>query len=51
MSTNDATDECHDAHWDGVDVSDNPCDEDTEEPLLEKGWRSARKHDFDESEG
>ena len=37
---------------DGVDVSDNPYDEDTDERRFwEESWRSARKHDYDESEG
>jgi ribosome modulation factor len=52
MPTNDALDEGCDAYWVGVDVSDNPYDEDTEErQSWEKGWRAARKHDYDESEG
>jgi ribosome modulation factor len=52
MATNDAFDGGYDAYWDGVDVSDNPHDEETEERRCwEEGWRSARKHDYDESEG
>jgi hypothetical protein len=35
-----------------VDVSDNPYDEETGERWRwEEGWRTARKHDYDESEG
>jgi hypothetical protein len=42
----------YDAYWDGMDVSGNPHDEDTEEyRSWEEGWRAARKHDHDESEG
>jgi hypothetical protein len=48
---NDAYDEDYNAYWDGVDVSDNPCDNGTEERRFwEDGWRAARKHDYDESE-
>ena len=52
MSTNDAYEDGYDAYWDGIDVSGNPYDEETEERRYwEDGWRSARKHDYDESEG
>ena len=52
MSTKDAFEEGYHAYWDGADVSDNPNDEDTEERNKWKdGWRAARKHDYDESEG
>ena len=52
MVNSDAYEEGYDAYWDGVDVSDNPYDEDAEEQRYwEDGWRSARKHDYDESEG
>jgi ribosome modulation factor len=52
MSTTNAYDEGYDTYWDGVDVSDNPYDEDTDErQSWEEGWRAARKHDYDESEG
>lgn len=52
MPANDAFDEGYDAYWDGRDVSDNPYDEETEERRhWEDGWRAARKHDYDESEG
>ena len=47
-----AYNEGYDAYWNGVDVSDNPYDDDTEErKAWEKGWRAARRHDYDESEG
>jgi ribosome modulation factor len=52
MAANNAYDEGYDAYWDGSDVSDNPYDEETEERRYwEDGWRAARKHDYDESEG
>jgi ribosome modulation factor len=52
MSINDAFDKGYDAYWDGVDVSDNPYDAETEERhSWEEGWRTAREHDYDESEG
>jgi hypothetical protein len=52
MPTTDAYDEGYDAYWDGVDVSGNPHEEDTDERRSwEEGWRAARKHDYDESEG
>ncbi|MFZ1934883.1 MAG: hypothetical protein WCB27_02390 [Thermoguttaceae bacterium] len=51
MATSAAYDKGYDACWDGVDVSDNPYDEETKERRSrEEGWRSARKHDYDESE-
>jgi ribosome modulation factor len=52
MTSNQAYDEGYDAYWDGGDVSDNPFDEDTDDrSSWEEGWRAARKHDYDESEG
>ena len=52
MSTNEVHDEGYDAFWDGVDVSENPYDEGMEgRRSWEEGWRAARKHDYDESEG
>jgi hypothetical protein len=52
MIDNDAFDEGYDAYWDGVEVSDNPYEEDTDgHRSWEEGWRAARKHDHDESEG
>jgi ribosome modulation factor len=47
----DAFDEGYDAYWDGVDVSDNPYDEETEERgSWEAGWHAARRHDYDEDD-
>ena len=52
MTYHDAFKDGYDAYWEGVDVSDNPYDEETEERRSwEEGWRAARKHDYDESEG
>ena len=52
MSDDDAFAEGHNAYWEGADVSDNPHDEDTDDRhSWEGGWRAARKHDYDESEG
>jgi ribosome modulation factor len=54
MFDRQAHDEGYDAYWDGVDAADNPFDEETEAVARvswESGWREARKHDYDESEG
>jgi len=52
MIDNDAYDEGYDAYWEGVEVRDNPYEEDTDGHCSwEEGWRAARKHDHDESEG
>ncbi|MGA2034622.1 MAG: hypothetical protein ABSG68_20435 [Thermoguttaceae bacterium] len=54
MTDHDAFDEGYDAYWEGVDVSDNPYDEETDAARRESweaGWREARKHDYDESGG
>jgi ribosome modulation factor len=54
MPINDAYDEGYNAYWEGVDVSDNPYDKKTDAAQRESweaGWREARKHDYDESEG
>ena len=52
MPSQGAFDEGYDAYWEGVDVSDNPHDEETDDRRSwEEGWRAARKHDYDESEG
>jgi ribosome modulation factor len=52
MTDHDAFEEGYNAYWEGVDVSDNPYEEDTDgHRSWEKGWRAARKHDYDESEG
>jgi ribosome modulation factor len=54
MTDRQAYDEGYDAYWEGVDVSDNPYDKETEAVRQDSwttGWREARKHDYDESEG
>jgi len=52
MTYHDAFDAGYDAYWEGADVAGNPYDEETEERRAwEDGWRLARKHDYDESEG
>ena len=53
MSHNNAYDEGYDAYWDGVDCIDNPFGEEEldNREQWESGWRVARKHDYDESEG
>ena len=52
MVANDAFEEGYDAYWDGVDVSGNPYKEDTDDRRSwEEGWRAARQHEYDESEG
>jgi hypothetical protein len=52
MTNNETFDEGYDAYWEGVDVSDNPYAEDTDgHRWWEEGWRAARQHDYDESEG
>ena len=54
MTGNDAYDEGYDAYWDGRGREDNLYDAEKEpekRDSWEQGWREARKHDFDESEG
>ena len=52
MSGYDSFDTGYDAYWEGIHVSTNPHQEDTEEYYSwEAGWLSARQHDYDESEG
>jgi hypothetical protein len=54
MTNHGAYDEGYDAYWEGVDISDNPNveEKDADARLAwEQGWREARKHDYDESEG
>ncbi len=54
MNNHDAYEEGYDAYWDGADSSDNPYDEAEEADARlawEQGWRKAREHDYDESEG
>ena len=54
MTANDAYDEGYDAYWDGLQRDANPYDQqrdpDEHESWLE-GWRAARIHDYDESDG
>ena len=53
MADNNAFDEGYDAYWEGVDVSDNPYDEEKEADARlswEQGWRKARQHDYDEDD-
>jgi len=51
MTYHDAFEEGYNAYWEGADVSRNPYEEETEERRSwEDGWRSARKHDYDESD-
>ena len=51
---NDAYEAGYDSYWDGVELTDNPYNQEAEpEPFQswEEGWRKAREHDYDESEG
>jgi hypothetical protein len=50
----DAYEVGYDAYWDGADVSENLYNQETEAVEYrswEEGWRKAREHDYDESEG
>jgi ribosome modulation factor len=54
MTISDAFDEGYAAYWDGVVLEGNPYDQEKNADGFEswiKGWREARKHDYDESEG
>jgi hypothetical protein len=54
MSNDEAYEEGYDAYWDGGDLSENPYDEEKDADAhlsWERGWRKAREHDYDESEG
>ncbi len=54
MTDHEVFEEGYDAYWEGVNVSDNPYDEETDatkRQSWETGWRETRKHDYDESEG
>jgi ribosome modulation factor len=54
MTNRDAYDEGYNAYWDGVDLEDNPYEQEKEPEKRgswEEGWRKAREHDYDESEG
>jgi hypothetical protein len=51
---NEAYEAGYDAYWDGVDISDDPYDRETQAKEFqdwEQGWRKARDHDYDEREG
>jgi len=51
MTDHDAFETGYDAYWEGVDVTDNPYDQDREaekRKSWEEGWREARRHDYDE---
>jgi ribosome modulation factor len=54
MTDQDAYEEGYDGYWDGLDCEDNPYESEKEPEKREswdEGWREARKHDYDESEG
>jgi len=52
MTDHNAFDEGYDAYWDGLDVSVNPYEVDTDgHRSWEAGWKAARRPDYDESEG
>ena len=50
---NEAYDQGYDAYWEGVDVNDNPYDQEKDADGFASwtnGWRKAREHDYDESD-
>jgi ribosome modulation factor len=54
MTDHAAYEEGYDAYWDGLDCEDNPHDQEKEpeeHKSWDAGWREARKHDYDESDG
>jgi hypothetical protein len=54
MTNQEANDEGYDAYWEGVDVSENPYDQEEEADAClawERGWHKARERDYDESDG
>ena len=54
MTDRDAYDEGYDGYWDGLQREGNPYEQERqpeEHNSWEEGWREARKHDYDESEG
>lgn len=54
MLNQEAHDEGYDVYWDGIDLSDNPYDEEKDADAhlaWEQGWRKAREDDYNESEG
>ena len=54
MTNRQAYDEGYDAYWDGLGCEDNPYEPEKDpekHKSWDEGWRAARKHDYDESEG
>lgn len=54
ITDHDAYEEGYDAYWDGIACDANPYEPEKEPEKLkswEEGWRAARKHDYDESDG
>jgi ribosome modulation factor len=54
MTDHDAYEEGYDGYWDGLDCEDNPYESEKEpekRKSWDEGWREARKHDYDESDG
>jgi hypothetical protein len=50
----EAYDAGYDAYWEGAETTDNPYDPEEEADAFqswEEGWRKARVHDYDESDG
>jgi len=50
----EAYDTGYDAYWEGAEDAENPYDAELEADVFkswEEGWRKAREHDYDESEG
>ena len=50
----EAYDAGYDAYWDGAEFAENPYDVEEEADAFESweaGWRKAREHDYDESDG
>jgi hypothetical protein len=51
MTGSNVFEEGYDTYWDGVAVSDNPYNEDSENRRAwEAGWRPARNHNYDETQ-
>ena len=53
MNNHEAYDQGYDAYWEGVDVNDNPYDQEKDADDFEawiKGWRKGREHDYDEDD-
>jgi ribosome modulation factor len=54
MNQHAAYDEGYDAYWQGLPRDDNPYDQQEapdEYQFWDEGWRAARIHDYDESDG